>query len=221
MNAWPIKSRCDVFEPRAPFGALVRVYCASVGEAASNAACTDIDWQDICAAVDGDGDAYQRLVMRYQTRIGRYIWRFARNAADWELLVQDVFVEAYFSLGGFRGRGPFEAWLKQIATRLGYRYWKQQAKNRQHQPLEHADIQRMSATIEDDLEAGEAAELLHRVLATLAPRDRLVLTLQYFEQLDTQQIAQRTGWSRSMVKVQAHRARNRLATQLQAAGVEL
>ena len=186
----------------------------------ANTACSDADWQDVRAATGGDGDAYQRLVSRYQRSIGRYLWRFARNPADWEVLVQDVFVQAYFSLSGFRGTGPFEAWLKQIATRLGYRYWKQQAKQRMHQPIEYAHGQSLPAEENVPLEAEEAARILHEMLATLAPRDRLVLTLQYFEELDTQAIAERTGWSRTMVKVQAHRARAKLGKRLEAMGVD-
>ena len=57
------------------------------------------------------------------------MWRFTRNRGEWEELVQDVFVEAYFSLKSFRGRAPLLHWLKKVATRVGYRYWKR----RKHQ----------------------------------------------------------------------------------------
>jgi len=68
------------------------------------------------------------------------------------------------------------------------------------------------------LEAAEAADLLHRLLEQLSTRDRLVLTLQYFEELDNEQIAEHTGWSKTMVKVQSHRARRRLRALLEAHG---
>jgi len=107
-----------------------------VSERAEKPGCLDADWEDIAATLDGDEDAYQRLVGRYQPQMGRYLWRYAHNAADWEILVQDVFVEGYFSLSRFRGDGPFEAWLRRIATRVGYRYWKQRAKDRAHTALD-------------------------------------------------------------------------------------
>ena len=56
----------------------------------------------------------------------------------------------------------------------------------------------------------QAAEVVHDLLARLAPRDRLVMTLMYLEQCTVAEIAQRTGWSESLVKVQAFRARRRL-----------
>ena len=63
--------------------------------------------------------------------------------------------------------------------------------------------------------AGEAGELVHRALATLAPRDRLVLTLMHLEGQSVAEVAGSTGWSATMVKVQAWRARARLKKALE------
>ena len=48
------------------------------------------------------------------------------------------------------------------------------------------------------------------LLARLPVEDRLVLTLMYFEQNSTKDIAKRMGWTRAMVKMRAHRARKKL-----------
>ena len=61
-----------------------------------------------------------------------------------------------------------------------------------------------------DSEADAARELVDRLLAELSPDDRLVLTLLDLEQRSTAEIAQLTGWSRTLVKVRAFRARRRL-----------
>jgi RNA polymerase sigma factor (sigma-70 family) len=52
--------------------------------------------------------------------------------------------------------------------------------------------------------------LVHRLLAQLRPRDRLVLTLRYLEGCDVAETSRRTGWTKSMVKVQTNRAKKRL-----------
>jgi RNA polymerase sigma-70 factor (ECF subfamily) len=70
------------------------------------------------------------------------------------------------------------------------------------------------------VEADHAAELLHRLLAQMPPRDRLVLTLRYLDQCDVAETAQRTGWTRTMVKVQTLRARNKLRKLLEQSGAE-
>ena len=40
--------------------------------------------------------------------------------------------------------------------------------------------------------------------------DRLVLSLMYFEECDTRQIAEQTGWNRAVVKMRLVRARRKL-----------
>ena len=158
---------------------------------------------DIAAARHGDGDAYARIVRRYQPTIARRMTRFARSAADVEELVHDVFVEAYFSLQRYRGDAPLEHWLQKIATRVGYRFWKRRASERKTVTLE----EHVAATAER--EADDVEPLLIAV-AKLPPRDRLVITLMYLEGHSVAEAAALSGWSQTLVKVQAFRARAKL-----------
>lgn len=171
------------------------------------------DRTDIQESLDGDGDAYARLIDRYQNVVAAMMWRFSRQRSVCEELVQDVFVQAYFSLRSYRADAPFEHWLKTIATRLGYKYWKSQAKDRGTVSLSPEVWQTIAGA--DDPDPADAAESLHRLLGLLPPRDRLVLTLMYFEQLTVEQISQRTGFSKTLVKVQLHRARKKLKLLLE------
>jgi len=63
--------------------------------------------------------------------------------------------------------------------------------------------------------------MVHRLLAELSPRDRLVMTLTYLEERNVAEVSELTGWSKSMVKVQLHRARKRLAKICEKRGIEL
>ncbi len=177
------------------------------------------DWCDVREALAGDGAAYERLVRRYQQPIAAYMWRFTRDRRQCEELVQDVFVEAYLSLKGYAGRSPLLHWLKRVATRVGYRFWKNR-RGRHELPLP-ADADSTLAALDGTEAARHAAELVHWLLAQLGPRDRLVLTLAYLEECSVQETSELTGWSRSMVKVQSHRARRRLAAICREMGVEL
>lgn len=127
-----------------------------------------------------------------------------------EELVQDVFVEAYFSLKSYRGKAPLLHWLRKIGVRVGYRYWKEQAKRKASVPLRDFDVIETEET--DAVDPSAAAEVLHALLARLPQADRVVLTLMYFEQCSTKEIAARMGWSRAMVKMRAFRARKKLRT---------
>jgi RNA polymerase sigma-70 factor (ECF subfamily) len=175
------------------------------------------DREDIAASLGGDEPSYARLVRRYQGEISKQLWRYTRNPGQVEELTQEVFVEAYLSLRGYRSEAPFLHWLRRIATRVGYRFWRKLAAQRERETTferwhDGATPAREPGT------AAEAAELVHGLLAELPPRDRLVLTLLHLEELDTQAIAERLGWSRTLVKVQAFRARQKLRKLLEARG---
>jgi len=179
---------------------------------------SETDHRDIAASLDGDGEAYGRLVCRYQDQVATQMWRFTRDRAVLEELVQDVFVEAYLSLKGFRGRAPFLHWLRRVATRVGYRYWKSQGRKRAREEA-LMETSTNLAVAPEALSPFEAAQALHGLLAKLPPPDRLVLALFYVEECDTNEIAQRTGWSRTLVKVRLHRARKKLKALLNETGI--
>ena len=167
----------------------------------------DTDWRDIQASLAGDEESYERLVRRYESQIAAMMWRFSRRPDECEELMQDVFVQAYFSLPGYRGDGPFVHWLKRIGTRVGYRFWKQQGRKNKPQPL--GDIDPAIETPEA-MDPETASEIVEALLSELKPPERLVLTLQYFEGCSMKEIADRMGWNEAMVKMRAYRARNKL-----------
>ncbi|MHB8770208.1 MAG: RNA polymerase sigma factor [Syntrophales bacterium] len=175
------------------------------------------DRQDIVESLAGNGEGFARLVRRYQDRVAAQMWRFTRDAVVLDQLVQDVFVEAYLSLKGFRGRAPFLHWLRRIATRVGFRYWKSQARTKEREEaLEEAHL---NLAAPEKLTPSEAADTLHRLFGKLPPADRLVLTLFYFEECDVKEISARSGWNRALVKVRLHRARKKLKSLLEEVGM--
>jgi RNA polymerase sigma-70 factor (ECF subfamily) len=169
-----------------------------------------IDLEDVRQSCQGDPEAYRRLIERHQEYVGRLLWRFSRDRRVHEELVQDVFVEAYLSLSQYRGKAPFAHWLSRIATRAGYHHWKQVARQKKRESFTLEEWDQVPDDSPEMMDASQAAELVHRLLAQLRPRDRLVLTLRYLEGCDVAETAQRTGWTKSMVKVQSRRARKKL-----------
>jgi len=177
-------------------------------------ACEDrlqaLDISDIRASLGGNPEAYRRLVERHQDYVSKILWRFSRDRQVHEELVQDVFVEAYLGLGGFKGRAPFPHWLSRIAIRVGYHYWKQTTRQHGSEGLNAEQWHQVAMAESHPLETCDAAALVHKVLGQLPPRDRLVLTLRYLEDCDVAETARRVGWTRTMVKVQTLRAKKKL-----------
>jgi RNA polymerase sigma-70 factor (ECF subfamily) len=180
------------------------------------------DLQDVRQSIKGDSEAYRRLIERYQQHVSQIMFRFARNKGAHQELVQDVFVEAYLSLSTYKAKAPFSHWLSRIATSVGYQFWKQ---NRRRQKTEHFSFEQWDSLADENntesIEPDHAGRLLHQLLEQLPPRDRLVLTLRYLEQCDLEETARRTGWSKTMVKVQSYRAKKKLKKLFLQAGREI
>lgn len=135
-------------------------------------------------------------------------------------MAQEVFLKAYTELRSFEGRGSFEGWLTRIATNRCLNELRS-LKSRPESPVADLtedqsgwlDAQLSDASLKRHKAAEQsvaAADLAEKVLATLSPDDRLVLTLIDGQELSVKEVAEMTGWSQSKVKVQAFRARRRM-----------
>ena len=164
----------------------------------------------VAAAMGGDGDAFARIIERHQSTIADQMRRFSRDQTVLEELVHDVFVEAYRSLRSYRADSPLLHWLRKIAVRVGYQYWKRQSRNGE-QSLPLSEIkEHLQPLVNQTEDSTNASETIGGLLEFLAPPDRLVLTLIYWDGCSVAEAAELTGWSQANVKVRVHRARNRL-----------
>ena len=73
------------------------------------------------AVLAGDRDAFRRLVDREGPAVVRACYRILGDIHEAEDAAQEAFVTAYRSLPGWRGDGPFGAWLTRIAVRIALR----------------------------------------------------------------------------------------------------
>ncbi len=168
------------------------------------------DLRDIRQCLRGDGNSFRRLIDRHQQHVAGIMWRFSMDPDTHGELVGEVFIEAFQGLGSYRGQAPFEHWLARIATRVGYRHWRTQRRERAIQTVSLEECYELADRPLEEVAPDEAAQVLNRLLAQLPPRDRLVLTLRYVEGCSVKETAERTGWSETMVKIQAFRARKKL-----------
>jgi len=195
----------------------------TVTEASAQSVPPDTGEETIRSAVRacraGDADAFRTVVECHEQWILRLMTRFSHDPATVRELAQDVFVQAWLSLSGYRETGDFGAWLRTVAVRTGYRHWRDRHRRRTREtPL--TDEMRAALAAPESAPLPEAASALHAVLDRLDPKDRLVVVLYYMEGQSTRDIAVAAGWSHTLVRVRLHRARARLRTMLKdAAGV--
>jgi RNA polymerase sigma-70 factor (sigma-E family) len=130
---------------------------------------------------------------------------------------QDLLQEAFAKLASrweqVRGGSP-DAYVRKILYRDAVSHWR---KGRRESPYDvHSPVGEFVARASGRDEAADwvTGADLRAALAELAPRQRAVLVLRYYEDLSEQQIAEILGISRGTVKSQASKALANLRRQL-------
>ena len=171
-------------------------------------------------AREGDESAFEEIMRRYSRRVFHYASKFFRQRSLVEEAAQEVFLKAFTELGSYEGRGSMEGWLTRITTNTCLNMLRS---SRRRPELTVSDLTDDETTWLDNhlaVAATErhqssersraAADLAGRVLQTLAPEDRMVLTLIDGEDASVDDVVKMTGWSKSKVKVRAFRARRQM-----------
>ena len=166
------------------------------------------------ASLDGDLNAFDEVVRRHQSMITRCLYRFCPYQEDLQDLVQETFVKAFRKLNSWQATAPFENWLRKIAYNTGYDYFRKNSRNPASISVNHSEetdyvLETLSEGT-DQRHSYEMTEQAQKVLALLHSEERLLLTLQYLEELPLADIAAQMGWGLSKTKVKSFRARKKL-----------
>src|SRR5215475_14121986 len=122
----------------------------------------------------GDLDAFESLFRQHQAAVYRWIARIVRDPATPEDLTVETFWRAYKARARFRPDGNFEAWLHRIATNAS---------------LDHLRTVQKETSI-----------AVHRALASLPARLRIVAQLGLIQEEPYRSIAEALGISESAAK---------------------
>ena len=166
----------------------------------------------------GSQDAFAALVTRHQRYVYNLAYRLLRNREEAEDLTQEAFLSAWRGLHRFRGEARFTTWLYRIVTNLCYNRLPGLRRQMMQVDIDDADM----PALETDCDPPKAAEVaerrawLHRHIAALPTKYRLVVTLFYLQELSYQEIAQVLGVPLGTVKTHLFRAREQLKRRIQA-----
>jgi RNA polymerase sigma-70 factor (ECF subfamily) len=67
---------------------------------------------------DGDREAFNTLIRRYQHAVYGLCYHFVGDFADAQDLTQETFVRVYLDLHQIQHLSKFPSWLRQVATRV-------------------------------------------------------------------------------------------------------
>ncbi len=165
----------------------------------------------------GEESAARLLFRRFYPYVSAIVRAHLPARAEEQDLCQMTFVKMFGALDQYSGRGSFEHWLSRIAVTTclnQLRFEKRRPEIRRTDLGEAGDrIFERLVSSDGELRDGDAAaarETVRAMLASLAPADRLIITLLHLENRGVSEVAALTGWSPAVVKVRAFRARQKL-----------
>lgn len=178
----------------------------------------DEDLELVARAVDGDYEAFERIVERYQEKGYRLAWSMVKDddlAAD---VVQDAFLNVYRKLDTFKGDSKFSSWIYRVVVNAALMKLRKQ-KRRSEVQLEalspsfldsghHAGpVSQWRPRADETALNHELREKIIEAVDELEPKYQSVFVLKEVEGLSLQEIGEVMELSVPAVKSRLHRAR--------------
>jgi RNA polymerase sigma-70 factor (ECF subfamily) len=156
-------------------------------------------------AAAGDREAFEVLYARHYERvyaIARGVLLDPDDAAD---ATQEVFALVHRNVRRFDRRSKFSTWLYRVAVNRSIQHARRLQHRRRLVPLDRS----AEAVADPPAEEQPTDPRVESALGKLAPADRAVLTLFYWDDLSVNEMAEALGCSPNAAKVRLFRARER------------
>lgn len=170
---------------------------------------------------DGDELAVRELMDHLQPLVAKIVRSHLPRRTAEEDLMQAVFIKIFSKMDQYTGAAPFEHWVSRVAVNTCL---SQLSREKVRPEIRWADLSEDEEEVLQNLAAtnselpSESAfasrEIVEKLLATLSPADRLVMTMLHMEGRSVEDVRKATGWSGALVKVRAFRVRHKLRKKL-------
>jgi RNA polymerase sigma-70 factor (ECF subfamily) len=167
----------------------------------------------IARSAQGDHEAFNLLVERYQERAYRLAWHLTRDREEAKDLSQEAFVKIYRAAKHFKGNAKFSTWFFRILMNICLDYRRKASRWRrlfavQESERDAAVSSAVASTsdVGERLSQEEQVSKLWAAVDQLSPQQRAALLLQVQEGLSTREIAQILKLREPTVRVHLHRA---------------
>jgi RNA polymerase sigma-70 factor (ECF subfamily) len=183
----------------------------------------EIDRQLVVRAQQGDKQAFNLLVEKYQRKLSRLLSRFIRDQAEVEDVTQEAFIKAYRALPAFRGDSAFYTWLYRIGINTAKNYLMAMGRRaptsteveaEDAESFEEGEQLRDINTPESVLLTNEIAETVNSTIEQLPEELRKAIQMRELEGMSYEDIAQAMDCPIGTVRSRIFRAREAIAERL-------
>ena len=168
----------------------------------------------VTETLNGDREAFGRLVEKYERRIFNLAFRICGDYEDAMDVTQTVFVKAFDRLGTFDPSRKFFSWLYRMGVNESLNQVKRQSR------IVHVefDLPSRAPSPEQQFIRDESDGLVQTSLKRLGKDQRVVIILRHFVDLSYRQIGEVLGIQGKTVKSRLYSARQRMKEILTGAG---
>jgi len=166
---------------------------------------------------NGDYDAFECLVEKYQGRIYRHLRKMVRDATEVQDLLQETFLNVYKGLNTYQGDSSFSTWLFKVASNTALMY----LRKKRPELLQYEDQVNQLETAEwtpaspefvstpvEILLSREGRSKIEAAIDQLPIAYRTVIILRDVEGFSLEEVAEIVDSSVPAVKSRLHRGRN-------------
>lgn len=166
------------------------------------------DASTVARCLEGERDAYEVIVSRYQRGLFNVALRMLGNYEDARDATQAAFVKAYEHLDRFDPDQRFFSWI--------FRILKNECLNvlRGRRPSQEVSLEMPGEVASDPVESVERQQAIQTALLALPVEYREVVVLRHFTDLSYEEIAAALGIPAKTVKSRLYSARQRLGESL-------
>jgi RNA polymerase sigma-70 factor (ECF subfamily) len=173
-------------------------------------------------AQQGEKQAFDLLVLKYQHRLIKLISRYIRDSAEVYDVAQESFLKAYRALPNFRGDSAFYTWLYRIAINTAKNHLVSQSRRPPDSDVDSSDAEQFDgesdlkeyATPERMLLKEEIERTVIEAIDELPPDLRTAITLRELEGMTYEEIAQTMECPIGTVRSRIFRAREAINKRL-------
>jgi RNA polymerase sigma-70 factor (ECF subfamily) len=172
---------------------------------------------------EGDKQAFDLLVAKYQRRLMRLLSRIVHDPAEAEDVVQETFIKAYRALRHFRGDSAFYTWLYRIGINTAKNFLATQgrrtptstdADTEQAEAFNDGEHLRDINTPESMLASKQIAQTVNAAMDALPVDLRTAIALREIEGLSYEEISDIMACPIGTVRSRIFRAREVIADKL-------
>ena len=158
--------------------------------------------------------ALRELVHRYEKKLHNFIFKKLRNREVAQEIVQDVFVELFEALRGYKKNASLQTYLFTIANYKAIDYIrKQKIKRVLFSAIPPFILERIKTIlIDDELEKNELSQKIESVIQRLPNDYRVVIRLKYIEGYRVEHISKEMSLSFKATESLLYRARKAFIT---------